>query len=215
MTLLRIDSSARERSVTRQLTSRFVTTWRAAHPGEPIVERDLARTVLPAITDDWLATYGDPAAMTPAERTYLSLSDTLIAELDGADIILIGAPMYNLSISAELKGWIDHVVRRGRTIVYDERGPRGLLPRKPVIVATSRGGRYIPGTPQAALDFQEPYLRAVLRVMGLDDVTFVHADNQARGPLAEPARETALALIAQLAMQFTPEGVAHVHLGSH
>jgi len=210
MTLLRIDSSARQQSVSRQLTSRFLEAWRAHHPGDTVIDRDLAKTTLPPVTDEWSATYGDPSLITPAQQRYLSLSDALIAELYAADVIVIGAPMYNLSISAELKGWIDHVVRRGKTIAYDEKGPRGLLQGRSVIVASSRGGSYAPGSPRASADFQEPYLREVLRSLGLTDVTFVHAENQARPALAERSRASARDRLTQLATQLTPEVVTHV-----
>jgi len=207
MTLLRIDSSARQTSVSRQMTERFVAAWRTAHPGGVVIERDLATTVLPPITDDWLATYGDPSQIRPAEQKYLATSDELIAELQLADTIVIGAPMYNLSISASLKAWIDQVVRAGRTFAYGERGPRGLLGGRRVIIATSRGGSY---PPPAAADFQEPYLRAIFRFIGLDDITFVHAENQARHSLAEPSRASAYERLTLLANEVTQEVMTYV-----
>ncbi len=209
MTLLRIDSSARAGSVSRRLTSQFVELWRAAHPHDPIITRDLATSVLPAITDDWMATYGDPSLITPAQRRYLAVSDRLIDELFAADVILIGAPMYNLSISAPLKGWIDQVVRVGRTVMYDERGRRGLLGGRLVIVVTSRGGTYRPGTPQASADFQKPYLRAILKFIGLTEVTFVHAENQTSRPAAAESFAAALDPLAHLVNHISQEAVSH------
>ena len=104
MTLLRIDSSARRNSVSRQLTQRFVESWKKEHPGGRVIERDLATTPLPLITDEWtLAAYSDPAGLTPAQQETLSVSDTLVEELLAADTIVIGAPMYNLTVSAPLK----------------------------------------------------------------------------------------------------------------
>jgi FMN-dependent NADH-azoreductase len=125
--LLRIDSSARTSSVSRWLTSTFADAWRGAHPDGDVVERDLSATVLPPITDDWSATYGDPSTLTQAQRAYLTTSDELIAELIAADVIVIGAPMYNLTISSELKAWIDQVVRFGKTVASDANGSKGLL----------------------------------------------------------------------------------------
>jgi len=114
MKLLRIDSSARRNSVSRQLTQRFVETWKKEHPTGEVIERDLATTYLPLITDEWtLAAHSDPAKLTPAQRETLAVSDTLIEELLAADTIVMGAPMYNLTVSAPLKGWIDQVVARG------------------------------------------------------------------------------------------------------
>jgi FMN-dependent NADH-azoreductase len=215
MTLLHIDSSARRSSTSRRLTTHFVEAWRSAHPGATIITRDLAVTTLPAITDDWMATYSDPSLWTPAQRQYLALSDELIDELFAADVIVIGAPMYNLSISAQLKGWIDHVVRVGRTVAYDGRGRRGLLGGRRVIVLSSRGGSYQPGTPQATADFQEPYLRAILRFIGLTHVTFVHAENQSGRPAGAESLAAALENVSHLVSQVTEEVVSHVHTEAH
>lgn len=183
MTLLRIDSSARKSSRTRLLTSQFVAGWRRHHPGGSVIDRNLATTLLPPITDAWLATYLDPSRRTPTQRIYLETSDTLIAELKAADHIVIGAPMYNLSISAELKGWIDHVVRQGQTIAFDDGRARGLFKGRQAFVVTARGGSYETGLPRASADFQEPYLRRILQSLGLD-ITFVHVEHQL-GPLAD------------------------------
>ena len=180
MKLLQIDSSARRTSsVTRQLTAKFAEEWRKSHPDGEVIRRDLSATFFPLITDDWNATYLEESKLTPAQRAYLSTSDELIAELKAADTIVIGAPMYNFSIPSLLKAWIDQVVRLGKTISYGPNGPQGLLAKKKVFVITSRGGAY-QGSEREALDFQEPYLRVVFGYMGLTDVTFIHAENQAR-----------------------------------
>jgi len=177
MTLLHIDSSARTTSVSRQLSARFVDEWKAANPEGTVIERDLATTPLPHITDEWLGTYGDPAKLTPEQRRYLSVSDELIQELVAADTVVIGAPMYNHMISWELKAWIDQVVRVGKTIFYDATGLHGLLGGKKVVVITARAGSYPAGSPRAAMDFQEPYLRHILKTLGFSDITFIHAEN--------------------------------------
>src|ERR1700731_4424005 len=200
MTLLRIDSSARRNSVSRQLTSKFVETWKKQHPGGRVLERDLATTPLPLITDEWtLAAHSDPAGLTPAQQETLSVSDTLVEELLAADTIVIGAPMYNLTVSAPLKAWIDQIVRVGRTFLYGAGGPEGVLKGKKVVVLTSRGGAFRPGTPTAQYDHQEPYLRHILGFIGLTDVSFIHAENQKPGDLAEPARVQAMELVQQAA----------------
>jgi FMN-dependent NADH-azoreductase len=202
MKLLRIDSSARRNSVSRQLTQRFVETWKKENPAGEVIERDLAKTHLPPITDEWtLAAYSDPATLTPAQQQTLSVSETLIEELLAADTIVMGAPMYNLTVSAPLKAWIDQVVRIGRTVLYGPNGPDGILKGKKVIVLTSRGGAFRPGTPTAQYDHQEPYLRHILGFIGLTDVTFIHAENQKPGELAEPSRAAAISLIQQAAAQ--------------
>jgi FMN-dependent NADH-azoreductase len=197
MKLLRVDSSARASSVSRQLTERFVEAWRKENPEGNVQERDLSAISPPHITDDWSATFGDPSNMNSSQREYLSTSDALIEELLEADTILIGAPMHNFTIPWELKAWIDQVVRLGKTVAYGANGPQGLLTGKKVVIATSRGGSYGPGTPRFDSDFQEPYLRRILAFIGLTDVMFIHAENQYRREQAEPARAAALERIDQ------------------
>src|SRR6267154_3980456 len=207
MKLLRIDSSARRNSVSRQLTQKFVETWKKEHLGGVVIERDLAATHLPLITDEWmLAAHSDQSKLTPAQRETLEVSDALVEELLAADTIVIGAPMHNLTVSAPLKGWIDQIVRVGRTVLYGTSGTEGALKGKKVVILTSRGGAFRPGTPTAQYDHQEPYLRHILGFIGLTDVTFIHAENQKPGDLAEPARIAAFEQ-AQLAASATPRPV--------
>ncbi len=201
MKLLRIDSSARASSVSRQLTTTFTEAWKSYRPEGDVIERDLSVTPLPLITDDWSATRGVPPKITSAQRQYLATSDALIEELVAADTIVIGAPMYNFTISWPLKAWIDQVVRIGKTFAYGPNGPQGLLTGKKVFVITSRGGSYPAGTPRAQGDFQEPYLRHILGFIGLTDVTFIHAENQSRPDLAEASRAVALRQIGEAAKQ--------------
>jgi FMN-dependent NADH-azoreductase len=180
MKLLQIDSSARTSSVTRQLTAKFVGEWKKNHPAGEVIQRDLATTILPYITDDWGGTHLEPSQLTAAQRNYLSTSDRLIEELQAADTIVIGAPMYNFAIPPSLKAWIDQIVRMGKTFGYGPAGARGLLGKKRMIVVTARGGAYEKGTAGEKFDFQEPYLRHIFGFIGLTDVTFIHAENQAR-----------------------------------
>jgi len=201
MKLLHVDSSARHSSVSRKLTARFAQEWKKHHPEGEVIYRDLSTTALPPITDDWGATYVDESTLTPAHRSYLSTSDTLIEELRAADTVVIGAPMYNFSISSLLKAWIDQIVRRGKTVNFGPEGPRGLLGGKDVVVITSRGGSFEKGSPTASFDFQEPYLRAILGFIGLD-VTFIHAEKQAR-PEANAAFAAVTAQISRIASERT------------
>jgi FMN-dependent NADH-azoreductase len=199
MKLLRIDSSARKNSVSRLLTANFVDFWRKQHPDGEIIERNLATTTLPHITDEWVqAAHSDPASLTTEQRLVLTPSDDLIAELREADEIVIGAPMYNFAIPAPLKAWIDQIVRPGQTVHFTASGPRGTLVDKKVYIVTSRGGAYRPSTPTERFDYQEPYLRHILAFIGLTDVTFIHAENQKPGAQGEAARAAALAQIQQL-----------------
>jgi len=205
MKLLRIDSSARRNSVSRQLTQKFVESWKKANPAGEVIEACLATTHLPLITDEWtLAAHSDPATLTPAQRETLSVSETLVDELLAADTIVIGAPMYNLTVSAPLKGWIDQIVRIGRTVLYGPNGPDGVLKGKKVVVLTSRGGSFRPGTPTAQYDHQEPYLRHILGFIGLTDITFIHAENQKPGELAEPSRAAAVEQLQRAAVAANP-----------
>src|SRR5260370_20752087 len=179
MKLLQVDSSARASSVTRRLTARFAVEWRENHPDGEVIYRDLSATKLPPITDDWGAAHLEESKLTPGQRSYLSTSNELIEELQAADTVVIGAPMYNFSIPSSLKAWIDQIVRLGKTVGYGPNGPQGLLARKKVVVITSRGASYEKGTARGAFDFQEPYLLHMLRFIGLTDVTSIHAENQA------------------------------------
>jgi FMN-dependent NADH-azoreductase len=200
MKLLRIDSSARRNSVSRQLTERFVEAWKKENPSGEVIHRDLATTSLPLITDEWtLAAHSDPATLTPAQRETLSVSDALIEELLAADTVVIGAPMYNFTLSAPLKAWLDQAVRAGRTVLWGPNGPQGALKGKKVVVLTSRGGSYRPGSPTAHYDYQEPYLRHILAFIGLTDVTFIHAENQKPGELAELSRSAAIEQLQEAA----------------
>ena len=204
MKLLRIDSSARRNSVSRQLTSRFVETWKKENPKGEVIERDLATTHLPLITDEWtLAAYSAPASLSTSQKHVLALSNTLVEELLAADTIVIGAPMHNFTISALLKAWIDQVVRVGRTVLFNANGPQGLLAGKKAVVITSRGGSYRAGTPTAQYDYQEPYLRHILAFVGLTDATFIHAENQKPGELGESSRAAAIAQIQEAAVEQT------------
>lgn len=199
MKLLQIDSSARAGSVTRRLTAKFADEWRKSHPAGELIRRDLSTTTLPLITDEWGATRVEPSKLSLSQRSYLSTSDALIEEVLAADTIVIGAPMYNFAIPSLLKAWIDQIVRVGKTLGYGPDGPHGLLGNKKVIVITARGGAYEKDTPREKFDFQEPYLRHVFGFVGLTDVTFIHAENQARdegGPSLAAAAEQIGHLVA-------------------
>jgi FMN-dependent NADH-azoreductase len=193
MKLLQIDASPRQDSVSRQLTSHFAESWKQQVPGSQIIHRDLTSSPLGLVTEDWIAAaHSNPDQQTIAHRSALQYSDRLIEELHAADVIIIGDPMHNFTISARLKAWLDQVVRFGKTFAYGESGPKGLVTGKKVYVFTSRGGAYAPGTPSAQFDFQEPYLRHILAFIGMTDVTFIHAENQGKPDLAVAAKDAAM-----------------------
>ena len=200
MYLLQIDSSARGHSVSRAMTRAFVSAWKARHPRGHVMVRDLSSLPAATVTDDWVqARDTDAPKLTPEQRRTLELSDRLIEELQGADVIVLGSPMYNFNISAPLKAWIDLIVRQGRTVDFTVRPPKGLLQGKKLVVITARGGQYGAGSPTAAFDFQEPYLRHIFGLLGLTDVEFIHADRQLYGPeAAAVARQEAEQRIEQV-----------------
>ena len=184
--LLVINSSAaREGSVSRELVE-FVADRLLQHaPQASVQRRDLGTHPVPHLEVATLnGVRGTPA--TVVEQAARALSDELIAELRAADTIVIGAPMYNFGVTTSLRAWFDHVLRAGETFSYSSEGPRGLLSGKRVIVVETRGGLYSEG-PAAAVDFQEPYLRHLLGFIGLEDVTFVHAEKIGYGPEARTA----------------------------
>jgi len=175
-------------SVSKVLVAEAVQRLSKKDPNATITQRDLGTNPIPHLVAGSVAgVRGTPA--TDMELAARKLSDELIGELQAADTVVIGVPMYNFSIPTGLRAWFDYVIRPGVTFSYSEAGPQGLLSDKRVIAIESRGGLYSEG-PAKAIDFQEPYLRTLLGFMGLRDVTFIHAERIAYGP---DAREVALA----------------------
>ncbi len=181
-TILHINSSVRNQgSLSRQLTGEFLAKWRAANPADMVVERDLAAVPVPHLTEQMMGAFFTPADQrSPEQAQTVQLSDTLVDELLAADVIVIGAPMYNFSVSSTLKAWIDHVARAGRTFQYSAAGVVGLATGKRVFIVTATGGVYSEG-PSQSFDFLATYLRSVLGFMGMTDVTFIRAEGLAMG----------------------------------
>ncbi|HZM11101.1 MAG TPA: NAD(P)H-dependent oxidoreductase [Candidatus Limnocylindrales bacterium] len=210
-TLLIVNSSPRSNSTSRRLTRQFSEDWKTRNPSGRIVERDLSDGTIPYLSEPWIeAAYVPEPERTPAQRDLLSLSDTLIDELLAADVILLGIPMHNFSVPASFKAWIDQIARAGKTFSYTSQGPKGLIPsHKKVVAVLSRGGIYAPDSPQGAMDFQVSYLRQVLALVGLTDVTFVHADRQAMGgQAAQLATERAIQQVSSVVDSFATKLVA-------
>ena len=184
-TILHISSSARTTdSISRKVTGEFVAHLRATDFESKIIERDIASQPLPHLSEAVLgAFFTEPEKRSPQQAVDAALSEALIAELFAADIIVIGAPMYNFSVSSSLKAWIDHVARAGLTFNYGAAGPVGLVTGKKVYIFTSRGGVYSEG-PAKVMDYHETYLRAVLGFLGMTDLTFVHSEGLGMGPAA-------------------------------
>jgi len=201
MKLLHIDSSILgDKSVSRSLSAAIVAKQRALHPGIEVQYLDLAvdtpMHLSPAHLGAWMGnTPSDPAVQADLEATA-----TFIDDLFAADIIVIGAPMYNFTIPTQLKTWIDRILVAGKTFKYGANGPEGLLPPgKKVFIASSRGGAYGPNSPAAFLDHQETYLKGAFAFIGLTDVTVIRAEGLAMPDLRPTAIATAEQEVAALA----------------
>jgi len=176
-TLLHIDSSPLYgRSVSRELTAAFVTQWKASHPDGRVLDRDLNATEIAPINAEWVgAVYTPEKARTPQQKQLLSLSDSLLAELEQADEYVIGVPMHNFGVPSVLKLWIDQIARVGRTFSYGGGRPKGLIIGKKATFIIATGGIYDTQTQMASFNFVEPYLRSVFGFLGVTDATFLTA----------------------------------------
>lgn len=193
MKLLHIDSSPLgAQSVSRELTRRTVAQWLAGHPGTTVDYLDLAQDAPSHLNTDSLGLrLGlDAEGLTPVQKRENALSEQLVSRFLAADVVVVGAPMYNFSIPSQLKAWIDRIAQAGRTFKYTEQGPVGLAGGKTVIVASTRGGAYAANPALAFLDHQESYLKTVFGFLGITDVRIVRAEGVAMG---EAARQKALA----------------------
>jgi len=176
LAILHIDSSAqKQKSISRQLSARIVDQL-----GGEVIRRDLSDAV-PPVTELWVSANFTPAEQrTSEQKEALTLSNLLVAELQRADTIVIGSPVYNFNVPSVLKAWIDQVVRAGLTFSYTENGPVGLLEGKRAIVAMASAGMPI----GSEIDFASGYLRHILGFVGINDVQIIAADqlraNQAK-----------------------------------
>jgi FMN-dependent NADH-azoreductase len=190
MKLLHIDSSVLgPHSVSRQVSAAIVDRLRLETPGLNITYRDLSATPLAHLSGSHLAAaQGAPAEAALAQD--LAAGQAVLEEFLAADIVVLGAPMYNFTIPSQLKAWIDRIVVAGKTFKYGAQGPEGLAGNKRVIIAVSRGGFYGPGTPAAVGEHLETYLRWVFGFIGVTHPEFISADGIQMGP---EHREKALA----------------------
>lgn len=175
--ILQIDSSARtDGSISRSLSQAFVE--RLSSADTQVVTRDIGVEALPLLTEDWVgANFTPDEARTPVQKDTLALSDTLIAELEAADTIVLGVPIYNFGVPAVFKAWVDLVARARKTFKYTEKGPVGLLEGKKAYVVIASGGT----ASGSDIDFATPYVRHVLGFLGIHDVSVIAADQLMAG----------------------------------
>jgi FMN-dependent NADH-azoreductase len=183
MNILQVNSSARgDASISTRLASELVS--RLAGPADTVTVRDLRAQPHPALDEAALGALFTPAEQrTPEQAARVALDDALIAEIQAADVVVLGVPMINFGIPAQLKNWIDAILRAKVTFQYTAEGPEGLLKGKKVYAVLARGGKYR----ESPADSQVPYLRQVLGFVGLTNVAFIYAEGLAMGPEAEAA----------------------------
>ena len=190
MKLLHIDSSALgAASVSRQLTAQVVDQWKAANPGAVVEYLDLVRNAPSHLDADSIGFRMPPGTqtLTDVQRRENAVSEALVSQFLAADVVVVGAPLYNFSVPSQLKAWIDRVAQAGRTFTYTDKGPKGLATGKTVVVVSSRGGAY---GDDSAYEHQESYLKVVFGFFGITDVRIVRAEGLAMG---DAAKATALA----------------------
>jgi FMN-dependent NADH-azoreductase len=184
MKLLHIDSSVTgASSISRQLTAGIVAQWRADHPAIEVDYLDLAAAAPSHLSADSLGFRLPPstASLSEVQRQENAISEALVTQFLAADVIVVGAPLYNFSIPSQLKAWIDRIAQAGRTFKYTENGPIGLAAGKTVVVASSRGGIYSTSDAGRAMEHQESYLQIVYGFFGITDVRCVRAEGVAKG----------------------------------
>ena len=200
MKLLHLDSSVLgANSVSRQLSAAAVDRLRKSIPGLEVTYRDLAAQPLPHLSGAHLAAAQGASPETTTVQEDVAQSQAVLDEFLAADIVVIGAPMYNFSVSSQLKSWIDRIAVAGKTFRYGPNGAEGLLGGKRLIIAISRGGLYGPGAPAAAFEHLQTYLQGVFGFLGVTDLEFIVAEGVMMGPDArEAAVSAALAAASAL-----------------
>jgi FMN-dependent NADH-azoreductase len=200
MNVLHVDSSILgPASVSRRLSAFIVEAWKGKNPSSRVTYRDLAADPISHLNGSLLlASAIDASQHTPEISRELAVSANTMAEFLAADVIIIGAPMYNFGIPSQLKAWIDRLAVAGKTFTYTPQGPKGLAGGKTVIIASSRGGRYGAGTPLAAIDHQENYLKSTFGFLGIIDIRFVRAEGV---NISAEAKQQAIATAEQEALK--------------
>ncbi len=198
MKLLHVDSSIlADNSVSRAISAAVVARLREQDSALTVTYRDLAAQPIGHLSGAYLAGQSASVQHDQAMQEDLALGGAVLEEFLGADIVVVGMPMYNFTIPSQLKSWVDRVVVAGKTFHYTPTGPVGLAGGKRVVLAASRGGVYSPGAPHAALEHQESYMRTVFGFIGLPEVKVILAEGVALGP--EPRQRALDAALAEAA----------------
>jgi FMN-dependent NADH-azoreductase len=189
MKLLHVDSSILgNNSVSRQLTAEIVAQWRISHPDTEVDYLDLALNAPNHFSADTMGIKtGLQPEPTAAQRSENALSEQLVSQFLAADVIVVGAPLYNFTIPTQLKAWIDRLAQVGRTFTYTAKGPVGLVTGKTVIVASTRGGLYSTSERGQAMEHQESFLKVIFGFLGITDVRFVRAEGVSMGEAPKAA----------------------------
>ncbi len=200
-TILVLTASPRgDRSVSRTLTTSFAHQWARLHPDDRILLRDIGHHPVPHVSEAWVVGAFAPAeAQTPESKAAIAVSDQLVEEFLSADRYIFGVPMYNFNIPSTFKAYIDQIVRAGKTFAVGPNGYEGLVKDKKALFIIASGGSYSAGTPMAAFNFEEPYLRHIFKYMGVTDVQFVTAGNMSQGEdAARQSKANAESLLQEL-----------------
>jgi FMN-dependent NADH-azoreductase len=212
MKILHLDSSALgANSASRAITDAIVRALRAAAGADDPTYRDLTSPPLSHVDGPLLhilRPQGGEAPQVPSEvRAEVDLAEAMLAEFLAADVVVIGAPMYNFSVPSTLKAWIDRIVLPRRTFTYGPNGPQGLVHNKRVIIVSTRGGKLAGQPYESVIDHQEAYLRAILNFIGVTDITFVRAEGLGLSPESRVASiDVALREIAAIAAKAAQAG---------
>ncbi len=200
-TLILTASPRGDRSVSRSLTTGFAQLLAKHHPQDTILLRDIGHHPVPHVTEPWVVGAFAPAdAQTPESKAAIAVSDQLVEEFLSADRYVFGVPMYNFNIPSTFKAYIDQIVRAGKTFAVGPNGYEGLVKDKKALFITCSGGAYVAGTPMAAYNFQEPYLRVIFGFIGVTELQFITADSMNQGEdAAKHSREKAENALKELA----------------
>lgn len=203
--LLHIDSSARsEGSASRRLSAEYVEAWRVSNPHGTVTYRDLTVDTPAFVSPEWITgVFGPAEAANDDTKAAVEASERLIREIEAADVLVLGVPMYNFGVPATFKAWIDQVVMGGRTFAFGENGPEGLLKGKKAVVLRASGSDF-DNPAFAPMDFHAPYIRGVLGWIGITDVEIIAVNGYTPEQVEAAIRQTGSAIAASVSADSVP-----------